>query len=126
MGLFDYIKCEYPIDAPEGVEWQTKFSDAPYMETYTITSDGRLIHHTRKYEIVPLEERPFYKPGMTDDDLESFFGCMRGVATGDVEIAYRGEIQFYGTDKNGDWWQYSALFDDGKLINMTGGKENTK
>lgn len=88
MGMFDYLKCEYPLDAPSTVEeWQTKDTPGQFLGTYTITKDGLLL-----------------------EDGEP--------------ISFRGEIVFYGNetidgkDDYTKWWEYSALFDDGKLINM--------
>lgn len=45
MGVFDYIRCDHPL--PDGfdgrVTFQTKDTPAQFLETYTITSDGRLL-----------------------------------------------------------------------------------
>lgn len=45
MGLFDYIRCEYPL--PDGfdgdVEYQTKDTPNQYLDRYTIAEDGRLL-----------------------------------------------------------------------------------
>ena len=61
MGMYDHIKCEYPLpDASEEVQndvFQTKdFYNA--MDDYTITKEGRLILHKKVYEEVPEEETP--------------------------------------------------------------------
>ena len=47
MGVFDTIKCEYPLPHEEvqSLSFQTK-SLNPSMDSYTITEEGRLIWHT--------------------------------------------------------------------------------
>lgn len=44
MGMFDSVRCEYPLPDPsrQGIEFQTK-SLLLMMDHYTITSDGRLV-----------------------------------------------------------------------------------
>lgn len=60
MGMFDYVKCEYPM--PEGFEdvqdaaHQTKDLEC-YMTNYLITREGRLVEHRRFYEDHPTETR---------------------------------------------------------------------
>jgi hypothetical protein len=52
MGMFDYVKCEVPL--PDGYygEWfQTKDFDDPYLGTYVIRKDGRLVHLKSELEI---------------------------------------------------------------------------
>ena len=46
MGLFDTIRCDYPLPDPrlQDVEFQTKSLDCA-MQRYTITADGRLLRH---------------------------------------------------------------------------------
>jgi len=53
MSLFDYLTCKMPPPDPhpEGeVQFLTRDTDAQLCEEYTITADGRLIHHTVRYE----------------------------------------------------------------------------
>ena len=58
MGMFDYVKCEYPLPDPEAQDllFQTKDTDAMFLETYKITKEGQLLHFTGEYETTPLEE----------------------------------------------------------------------
>ena len=48
MGLFDDVRCDVPLpDGLQGGRWgqfQTKTFPEPYMEKYTITASGRLLH----------------------------------------------------------------------------------
>lgn len=46
MGIFDNVRCLYPLPWPEeelaGLEWQTKDMEVPYMDHYEIRADGTL------------------------------------------------------------------------------------
>lgn len=81
------------------------------MERFTITEDGRLIHHTKRYESVPRAERPY----PDDDGLLGFIGSIRGIDAGDVEVPLHGDLNFYENDEKGDWWEYTARFTEGRL-----------
>lgn len=102
MGMFDYVKCEYPL--PGGIpEWakacifQTKDTDAQFMETYVITKEGRLIHQSVKYETTPESERPYFgKPEWDKSDFYKSAGMIRSVPTGNVDINYHGDIYLFG------------------------------
>ncbi|MCA3638997.1 MAG: hypothetical protein O9306_12460 [Beijerinckiaceae bacterium] len=115
MGMFDYVKCEYPLPHPEMQEavFQTKDTDAAYLKKYRITKEGRLIHETVRYEMVPLAERPY----PDENDWRSIMGSMRSVPTGDVDTKFHGALHFY-TDHDGQWFEYFALFKDGDLIDL--------
>lgn len=116
MGMFDYIVCEYPIDAPDTVkEWQTKDTDAQCLETYKIDAEGNLWHEEKEYE--------YHDNGK--EGLAGLVGCMRVISSEWVkESDFRGEIVFYGHEviegkhDYEKWWSYSALFNDGKLLDI--------
>lgn len=59
MGIFDYVKCEVPLPGdpkpPHGTVFQSKDMSDPYMETYTITADGKLTR-TDAFGDVVLEQ----------------------------------------------------------------------
>ena len=96
MGLFDEIRCEYPL--PEsgyrelpGHTFQTK-SLGSGLDKYTITSDGTLIQSRRL--------------GSEGEEKE--------------EIPYHGDVYFYGSfavrDEPGRVWiEYKARFTEGRL-----------
>jgi len=72
MGLFDTIKCEYPL--PEGLHQNLEFQSKDLeclLDHYTITRDGRLVRHARQG------------------------GC--GLER-DVEWPYHGDIRIYISD----------------------------
>ena len=100
MGMFDYIKCEYPLPdgGPQDGEFQTKDTDAMYLECYRITKEGRLIHETVRYEIVEPEEREYPDP----NDLRHFIGMMRSIPCGDKDTNFHGDLRYY-TDIDGEW-----------------------
>ena len=122
MGMFDELKCEYKLPDPVVQEetFQTKSFDC-LLDSYTITRDGRLIHHQVRYESVPEEERPCY--GTSEWEQSEFahlIGSLKAVPIGDVEIPYHGDVYFYtsiGSRETGDyeWFEYQARFTNGRL-----------
>ena len=42
MGMFDYIRCEYPTDAPKDTLYQTKDTDEQFLCEYLISKIGKL------------------------------------------------------------------------------------
>ncbi len=63
MGMFDYARCHYPLPLAgfECCLFQTKDTDAMYLDNYTITVEGRLLHEEYEQETVPTEQRPGYE-----------------------------------------------------------------
>ena len=88
MGLFDDIRCEYPLPETEvpcpSLNFQTKDTPDQYLSHYTITKDGWL-------------------------RLDS--------PEGEVEfVDFSGELEFYEYNlENRGEWRYKAWFRDGKL-----------
>lgn len=125
MGMFDTIVCDcYLPNRPVGIkDFQTKsFGDefsGGTMANYTITIDGRLIHHTVEMEWVPEEEREYYgKPEWDKGGLFQMMGCLRSVPTGDVTVNYHGFINMYGFDADDNWLEYELKFTDGKVVKV--------
>ena len=105
MGMFDEIKCEYPLPGNPSKDeiYQTKSMDCPYLDQYRINTDGTI-------DMERVERRYTYDETKTGFDAH------------DVQILsrqwvplpdFRGEVRFYG--KPGD---FSAIFIDGKLVNV--------
>lgn len=126
MGMFDEVSIEAATPDPEaqGLRFQTKDFDCT-MAQYTITADGRLVHHTTRYESVPEHEQPYYgTPEWERGGLVRLFGMLRSVPTGDVEIPHHGDINLYASigDWNKPdckWFDYRARFTNGRLESIT-------
>jgi hypothetical protein len=101
MGMFDYVKCEYPLPSnPPCSAWQSKETPAQYLDTYMISADGKLLHE----ESDPQEKM---------DTGQSSTGRM-------IELSdFTGEFEFHDSDAvTGDWWSYTAKFASGKLLSI--------
>jgi len=115
MGMYDDFRCDYPIDAPPGIDWQTKDTPAQYLDLYVLGADGILYHE--EYDV---EDRS----DPNAEGLMALCGLMTRVNKRLVPMPeFRGEISFYGQDptnpdEDREWWEYSALFDDGKLLSI--------
>jgi hypothetical protein len=112
MGMFDYLMCEMPLPEqprpPRHRVFQTKVTTPQFLERFTITAGGRLIHHTVRHEEVPTAERPY--PHMPS------IGCMRAVSAGDADTNFHGMLEFYTYDSaTREYWSYEAKFTDGQL-----------
>jgi hypothetical protein len=126
MGMFDTIKCEYPLpDAEDGGEFQTKsFGDGfvgGFMDDYTITKEGRLIYHKTTYETVPEEERPYFgTPEWEKNPLLQVCGCMRPVHIEDIDMEYHGYVNMYtcAPGSGTTWWEYDIKFTDGVICDV--------
>lgn len=113
MGLFDYVRCRYPlpIEGAEAMEFQTKDTDWPYMEQYEIREDGTLWR--QEYD---TEDR-------SDPNAKGILR-LAGMATRVNERWVRcdmtGELRFYGAwDKQLETRvEFSAYFVKGELKHM--------
>jgi hypothetical protein len=122
MGMFDELNCEYPLPDAEVQDklFQTKSLEC-LMERYTISRDGRLIHHKVRYEAVPEEERPYWgTPEWDESPLTRMIGFLKAVPVGNVEVAYHGDIYFGTTvgsreEGNLEWYEYQARFTEGRI-----------
>jgi hypothetical protein len=105
-----------PPPPAKGTEFQTKDTEAQFLEHYTITREGRLIHHTVRYEEVPKAQRPY--PDAPDDSIQAFIGCIRSLPTGEVDTNYHGYLRFHEYSDAGEWWEYRAKFTDGVCVEL--------
>lgn len=91
MGLFDTIRCEYPLPDPshQDLEYQTKDLDRAMLH-YTITADGRLVRH----------------PWRRGEDGQR-----------DLELLAHGEIAIYTHDDTPEkkWVEYLVRFTHGRV-----------
>lgn len=125
MGMFDNVKCEYPLpetNAGMKLDFQTKsFGDdfvGGFMDNYIITEDGQLILHKETWEFVEEEDRPYYgKPEWNEFPLVRMAGSMKAIPLGDETIEYHGIVNIY-VDMDGTWYEYDIKFTDGKVANI--------
>ncbi len=107
MGMFDSIKCEYPLPLPDGiekikfdiknVEFQTKDFEN-LLEKYTIRENGELYRTRQTYKWV-------------DDDNHFLKGYMDVETSEEVKENYHGMLNFYCYE--------DVVQDDGTCINIT-------
>lgn len=125
MGMFDNVKCEYPLpDTTAGMDldFQTKaFGDGfvgGYMDDYTITKEGELIFHKRAWELVEEKDRPYYgKPEWDSNPFLQLTGSMKVIHLGDETMDYHGIINIY-TMVGDTWYEYEFKFTDGKVADV--------
>jgi hypothetical protein len=96
MGMFDDVVCEMPLpDNKPGNRFQTKDFDEPYLEKYTITTDGRL-----------LRDDPWWKRP-------------KGKRSAPVDMNFHGVLNFYDFNfETKEWREFNAKFTDGKLVSI--------
>lgn len=109
MGMFDYVICNYPLPDGEdgsGREFQTKDTDSQYLDRYEIRADGTLWFQrhpqggmVQQYFTGPIN---FYSSNVTASGPN---GCVTDAALTPATF-----------------WDYTALFQDGKVVKITGGK----
>ena len=94
MGLFDHVRCDYPLpDGKPGGSFQTKSFDAPYLEQYRITAEGRLLYDRARYAADP--------PNKLVDWIDTNF---------------HGVLNFYDyVDETKEWREFNAIFTHGQL-----------
>ena len=94
MGMFDDVVCEVPLpDGKPGKHFQTKDFEAPYLEKYTITADGRL-----------FRDKPWWERKKDDPPDPS-------------DMNYHGTLNFYDYNtETKDWREFNAKFTDGQLV----------
>lgn len=122
MGMFDYIRCKYPlpVDGTQDLEYQTKDTASQFLDLYEIREDGSLWHE-------------YVERVWRDDNNSPLGGVMHRVFEEWRPVVLTGEISFgasYGEENFsgvGDYYvHYSAYFENGylqrlKLINNENG-----
>jgi hypothetical protein len=114
MGVFDRVRCQYPLPDPEAqdLEYQTKSTFAPYLHDYIITPDGRL-----------LRDEPDWRD---DQESDSPAGLGRENRRW-VPVDFRGELEIHTTVKQPDesfrWYSYLFWFKDNRVADFQRGNE---
>lgn len=117
MGMFDYVvpECALPDEAAKLVgEWQTKDFDAPSMDKYRITAEGRLLE-----EVYHIEDRS--DKSAPEGSFKGIRGMMTKVHEDWRDLNFHGVLNFYGStsrDWKGEWIEYNARFTDGQLVGI--------
>lgn len=99
MGMFDYIRCDYPLPGNHppnvaDIDFQTKDTHAQYLEHYQISAQGQLLHE-----------------GVAED------------FTGEI-VFYHSNVVAYGPEtytRDGEdaiWLEYRAIFIRGKVTHI--------
>lgn len=106
MGMFDTLRCHYPlpVEGANELEYQTKDLIC-FMDHYEIREDGTLWHE--EYDVEDKSD-----PNAVG--IKRWSGCMSRVNASWVPSDYTGEVRFYSAwDDN--WLEWSAYFNDGML-----------
>jgi len=122
MGMFDYVKCEYPLPDSrlQDQVFQTKDFESA-LDTFRITAGGRLICEKVHYELVPEAERPYYgTPEWDEQKWVRLIGFLKAVPMGDEDTCYHGDVVFYTFlgergQENYEWVEFRARFTHGQL-----------
>lgn len=120
MGLFDDLRCKYPlpVEGANELEFQTKDTPSQYMDCYEIREDGTLWHE--EYDIEDRSQAGLWRkdhPGEEPpENLERFIGCMARANKHWVFLEkFIGEIRFYTTLGKAGWLEFSAYFVQGEV-----------
>ena len=134
MGMFDDIKCKFPLPVAgaNGLSYQTKDTPQQFLDLYEIRVDGTLWH--QDYDIEDHSDAAIWTrehPGQkSPEGLSEFIGCMTRVnKRWEQQLTFTGEIVFYAMYSGGDgkltnshkrdgWLVWSAHFVSGKLIHL--------
>ena len=126
MGMFDDIRCKYPlpVDGANELDYQTKDTPAQYLDKYEIREDGTLWHEVYDTEDHSnaaqwLSKNPGKElPKELDNLSDHFIGCMARINKRWEIVNFTGEIRFYTalTEEHKGWIEWSAYFEDGKIV----------
>lgn len=108
MGMFDYIRCEYPL--PDGLDPKAALTCQSKdfgcdMHVYTITPDGRLLHEDSGSAWVP-DPKPWPVREVPFHGWLTFY-----TSTGDINNRDEATSDYR-------WWEYRAKFTDGRLVEI--------
>ena len=112
MGMYDNILCKYPLDVRDidikisDLTFQSKDTEAQFLDNYEIREDGTLWHET--YDIEDRSD-PNAK------GIMKLLGCMTRINQRWEQVNTTGEIVFYTSVNDKDFLELSAYFVDGKL-----------
>src|SRR5579884_2896074 len=114
MGLFNRVRCRYPLPDPEAQNFgfQTKSLPEQLLDDYEITEDGRLLHQTYATR---LEENTAAPVG--------FFVHRENARW--VPVDFSGKLEIYTSagepGRGGVWYSYLFEFDKGSVVGLQHG-----
>jgi hypothetical protein len=114
MGLFNYIRCRYPLPDAEAqdFEFQSKSLPEQKLDKFEITPDGRLLHEAYEMRAEENPEAPlgfyFHRENCCwePDDF-----------TGGLEI----HTSYFRPDGSGVWYSYIFEFENGQVVGLLHG-----
>ena len=114
MGMFNHIRCRYPLPDPEARDFafQTKALPEQLLDDYEITEDGRLLHeaYDARWEEDPAAPLGFY---LHRENL-----CREAVDfTGELEI----HTSSWQPDGSGSWYSYLFELVQGRVVGLQHG-----
>src|SRR5438309_10406722 len=101
MGLFDHVRCRYPLPDAEcqDLHYQSKGTPSQFMENYEITPEGFLIHELYEHGAERWPDRASAENPKW------------------VRVEYRGELEIHSAleppGERGRWVSYLFWFRDG-------------
>lgn len=111
MGLFDHVKCDYPLPIPgaNDLEYQTKSFPYPYLDQYWIKSDGSL--WKEKYD---TEDRS----DPSENGWRRYIGMCTRINKEWVPYTATCSMEFHTILPDNGWISWIALFDQGQLVTV--------
>jgi hypothetical protein len=122
MGMFDEITCKYPlpVEGANAMLFQTKDTEPQFIDQFEIRKDGSLWHEL--YDFEDHSDGAKWKaqnPGKElPEGIDEFCGCMSRVNKRWEQVQFHGAIRFYDIPHPGEWLEFCALYDSGKLLNI--------
>lgn len=110
MGLFDEVRCKYPLLAPkvQSELFQSKDTPSQYLDLYEIREDGTLWHDA-------------YDLRIEDDDSSPMGIRMHRDNPRWKQVLYEGELEIHhcvGTAPDGTWYSFRFWFRNGIVKDM--------
>lgn len=128
MGMFDDIKCKYPLPVAgaNALAYQTKDTPEQWCDLYEIREDGTLWHEA--YDTEDQSDAAKWKAANPGHELppemkgwKEFCGCMARVNKRWEQVAdFTGELRFYTTlpPRDCGWIEWSAYFERGNVVRL--------
>lgn len=130
MGLYDVVLVDADLDLPgfdgdrEAVEWQTKSIGQPFMRTFKLTADRRLLRQEQSYrDLTPAERTAMARDrGFESWDAWEDADTLGPLPTWDrtvdetwwVDHDQHGSVEFHGLAET-HHYSYEARFTEGDL-----------